>query len=152
MARESTAGQTKKTGRYMDDLWLYEVREHRWKCLWPGTDVSGKGIQVNDDGFEAGADGRPQPIAAIGHGYAPCGLLARRLRVLLHACPAGYETPAALAEKAVRGKNPTKRMLARGRFCSMTPSGCGSEQKQSVRQVVSATRGLRADAKTIIVP
>ncbi len=42
----------RETGRYMDDLWLYEVAEHRWRCLWPGTPVEEQAITLNDDGFE----------------------------------------------------------------------------------------------------
>jgi hypothetical protein len=26
-------------GRYMDDLWLYDVNAHRWVALYPGTNT-----------------------------------------------------------------------------------------------------------------
>ena len=59
-----------RTGRYMDDLWLYDVNAHRWVNLHPGTDTRNPPkLIVNEDGFEALADGSPVPIAISVHGY-----------------------------------------------------------------------------------
>lgn len=59
-----------KNGRYMDDLWLYDVNGHSWVNLHPGTDVrSPPEIVLNDDGFEALPNGEPVPIAIAVHGY-----------------------------------------------------------------------------------
>lgn len=58
------------TGRYMDDLWLYDVNGHRWVALYPGTDTrSPPALQVTRDGFEGIAPDRPIPIATMVHGY-----------------------------------------------------------------------------------
>jgi hypothetical protein len=57
-------------GRYMDDLWLYDVNAHRWVALYPGTDTrSPPTLQVTRDGFEGVAPDRPIPIATMVHGY-----------------------------------------------------------------------------------
>ncbi len=58
------------TGRYMDDLWLYDVNGHRWVALYPGTDTrSPPALLVTRDGFEGIAPDRPIPIATMVHGY-----------------------------------------------------------------------------------
>lgn len=58
------------TGRYMDDLWLYDVNGHRWVALYPGTDTrSPPALLVTRDGFEGIASDRPIPIATMVHGY-----------------------------------------------------------------------------------
>ncbi|CAN0449597.1 unnamed protein product [Discosporangium mesarthrocarpum] len=57
-------------GRYMDDLWLYDVNAHRWVALYPGTDTrSPPRLQLTRDGFEGVAPDRPIPIATMVHGY-----------------------------------------------------------------------------------
>ena len=57
-------------GRYMDDLWLYDVNAHRWVALYPGTDTrSPPALQVTQDGFEGIGPARPLPVATMVHGY-----------------------------------------------------------------------------------
>lgn len=57
-------------GRYMDDLWLYDVNAHRWVALYPGADTrSPPKLQITRDGFEGVAPDRPVPIATMVHGY-----------------------------------------------------------------------------------
>lgn len=57
-------------GRYMDDVWLYDVNAHRWVALYPGTDTrSPPKLQVTRDGFEGVAPDRPVAIATMVHGY-----------------------------------------------------------------------------------
>ena len=59
----------RKTGRYMDDLWFYDVCGHRWICVYPGMEVTAYRKALTEDGFEADVDGRPVPVASQGHGY-----------------------------------------------------------------------------------
>ena len=35
---EGIHGHVKEDGRYMDDLWFYDVNGHRWICVYPGID------------------------------------------------------------------------------------------------------------------
>lgn len=57
-------------GRYMDDLWLYDVNGHRWVALHPGTDTrSPPKLRITRDGFEGVGPDSPLPIATMVHGY-----------------------------------------------------------------------------------
>jgi hypothetical protein len=59
-----------RTGRYMDDLWAYDIMGHRWLDIYPGTDVSNPPkLSVNKDGFTTLPNGNPVPIAILGHSY-----------------------------------------------------------------------------------
>ena len=33
---EGPHGMVKPDGHYMDDLWFYDVNQHRWVCVYPG--------------------------------------------------------------------------------------------------------------------
>lgn len=57
-------------GRYMDDLWFFDVNGHRWVNMYPGTDTrSPPKLVVTRDGFEGVAPDQPIPIASMVHGY-----------------------------------------------------------------------------------
>ena len=59
-----------RTGRYMDDLWAYDIMGHRWIDIYPGTDVRHPPqLTVTKDGFTALKSGEPVPIAILGHSY-----------------------------------------------------------------------------------
>ena len=81
-----------KTGRYMDDLWFYDLAGHRWICVHPGTDCRGytKNISLNADGFEATADGRPVPVANMVHAYAMLTYDTHTRRFMSMPCSGGY--------------------------------------------------------------
>ena len=66
---EGVHGYTKPDGRYMDDLWFYDVNGHRWICCYPGADTKSLKLTINADGFEADADGKLVPVAQQVHGY-----------------------------------------------------------------------------------
>ena len=69
---EGTHGFVKPDGHYMDDLWFYDVNQHRWICVYPGIHAKEgyKEIAIDEKtGFELGPDGFPVPIAEVGHGY-----------------------------------------------------------------------------------
>jgi hypothetical protein len=55
--------------RYMDDLFVYDTQSHRWLCAYPGTDVMKVDLKLDRNGFEVDQEGRPVPIAQLGHGY-----------------------------------------------------------------------------------
>jgi hypothetical protein len=68
---EGPHGRVKPDGHYMDDLWFYDIHQHRWICVYPGIHA-GEGyakIRINEEGFEVGPDGYPLPIAQVGHAY-----------------------------------------------------------------------------------
>jgi hypothetical protein len=67
---EGVHGYAKPDGRYMDDLWLYDINGHRWVCCYPGADTKSLDLTINKDGFEATRDGTPVPVASQGHGYS----------------------------------------------------------------------------------
>jgi hypothetical protein len=59
----------KQNNRYMDDLFAYDIPAHRWVCAYPGTDVTNVNLTLDKNGFEVDKDGRPVPVAQLGHGY-----------------------------------------------------------------------------------
>ena len=59
-----------KTGRYMDDLWAYDINANRWITVYPGTDVRHPPkLHVNKDGFPTLDSGEPIPIGTPVHNY-----------------------------------------------------------------------------------
>jgi hypothetical protein len=66
---EGVHGYSKPEGRYMDDLWFYDVLGHRWICCYPGADTKTLSLKVNADGFESTAEGDLIPVASQVHGY-----------------------------------------------------------------------------------
>jgi hypothetical protein len=67
---EGVHGYAKPDGRYMDDLWLYDVNAHRWACCYPGADTRTLALAIDADGFEATPDGERIPVASQAHGYS----------------------------------------------------------------------------------
>lgn len=67
---EGVHGYTKPDGRYMDDLWFYDVNAHRWVCCYPGADTKTLDLVITKDGFEATKDGDLVPVAQQVHGYS----------------------------------------------------------------------------------
>jgi hypothetical protein len=59
----------KQNNRYMDDLFVYDIPGHRWVCAYPGTDVTKLDLKLDKNGFEVDEDGRPVPVAQLGHAY-----------------------------------------------------------------------------------
>jgi hypothetical protein len=58
-----------KTERLMDDLWAYDIPQHRWILVHPGTPVKSLEAKLNEDGFLVGEKGALLPVAQMGHGY-----------------------------------------------------------------------------------
>ena len=67
---EGVHGYAKPDGRYMDDLWLYDINGHRWVCCYPGADTRTLSLTIDTDGFEATAAGERVPVASQAHGYS----------------------------------------------------------------------------------
>jgi RNA polymerase sigma factor (sigma-70 family) len=69
---EGIHGFLKPDGHYMDDLWFYDINQHRWVCVHPGMKAKGgyKGVKLNKDGFEVTPEGHPLPIATGVHAYS----------------------------------------------------------------------------------
>jgi hypothetical protein len=87
---EGVHGYTKPDGRYMDDLWFYDLNGHRWVCCYPGADVKALDLVINKDGFEATREGEPIPVASMGHAYEMVTYDTHRKRFMSMPCPAGY--------------------------------------------------------------
>jgi len=66
---EGVHGYVKPDGHVMDDLWFYDVQQHRWICCYPGSEVTSLELKINDDGFEANARGEPIPLSPMVHAY-----------------------------------------------------------------------------------
>lgn len=54
---------------YNDDLFLYDINQHRWVCVYPGFELGTYQGKINQDGFEINGQGHPQPIAYMVHAY-----------------------------------------------------------------------------------
>jgi len=88
---EGPHGMVKPNGRYMDDLWFYDVNAHRWVCVYPGIDVKKYGeIKLNKDGFESTPDGNPLPIASMVHAYSMITYDTGRKLFMSVPCPGAY--------------------------------------------------------------
>src|SRR5262245_23005847 len=66
---EGVHGYTKPDGRYMDDLWFYDLNGHRWICCYPGADTKSLKLSIDADGFEARADGKLVAVAQQADGH-----------------------------------------------------------------------------------
>jgi hypothetical protein len=104
---EGVHGYTKPSGRYMDDLWFYDVPGHRWICCYPGADTKTLALTLNADGFEADKDGQPIPVATQVHGYEMNTYDTDGRRFLSMPNPHGYEKRA-LSQRADWYKAPPK--------------------------------------------
>src|SRR5205809_5528423 len=80
-----------KTGRYMDDLWAYDLNAHRWICVYPGADVKNLDLKLDENGFEVTKDGEPIPVAQMGHAYEAVAYDSDLKKFLFMPCPAGYD-------------------------------------------------------------
>jgi hypothetical protein len=65
----------KPDGHYMNEVWFYDIRGHRWICLYPGIEVKAiaqrikdKDLIVNGDGLLVDREGQPLPPLLI-HAY-----------------------------------------------------------------------------------
>jgi hypothetical protein len=76
---EGVHAYTRPDGRYMNDLWCYDVNAHRWVCLYPGIEVKAiaqrirdRELTLNADGLLVEKDGQPLPPLLI-HAYGYLG-------------------------------------------------------------------------------
>ena len=62
---------TERNGKthYNDDLFFYDINQHRWVCVYPGMELGTYEGKINADGFEVDKMGHPQPIAYMVHAY-----------------------------------------------------------------------------------
>lgn len=79
-----------ENGRYMDDLWAYDILGHRWICAYPGADVKSLSLTLDRNGFETTADGQQLPVAQLGHAYQMTAYDTDLKRFWFVPCPAGY--------------------------------------------------------------
>jgi hypothetical protein len=83
-----------ETGLYMDDLWFYDARGHRWITAYPGFDTRNPPtLRLDENGFVSTDDG-PLPVATMVHGYEMISYDSRRGRFMSMPCGGGYERTA----------------------------------------------------------
>ncbi len=82
------------TGRYVDDVWFYDLAAHRWICVKPGSHVATLALRLNEDRFEVDAQGAPIPVAQLGHGYELVTVDESRRAFVMVAAPNTYWTNA----------------------------------------------------------
>ena len=83
----------KKTGKYMDGLWFYDINQHRWICLFSGTDVKGPIVKINNKGNELDKSGNPIPMATMVHGYEMTTYNTHLKKFMFLSCPGAYWRP-----------------------------------------------------------
>jgi hypothetical protein len=74
---EGVHAYVKPDGRYMNDLWFYDIPGHRWICLYPGIEVKAIARQIKEgelklsmDGLLVDHDGQPLlPLLIHAYGY-----------------------------------------------------------------------------------
>ncbi|MGE0608463.1 MAG: hypothetical protein AB7O62_15310 [Pirellulales bacterium] len=87
-----------ENGRYMDDLWAYDIPAHRWVCVYPGADVNSLELTLDKHGFETTADGQQLPVAQLGHCYQMTAYNPLLRQFSFVPCEAGY-WPKALSRR-----------------------------------------------------
>ena len=87
---EGVHGYVKPDGHVMDDLWFYDIHQHRWICCYPGAEVATLQLQINADGFEANARGEPIPLATMVHAYENVTYDTDLRRFMAMPCPGDY--------------------------------------------------------------
>jgi hypothetical protein len=80
----------KETGLYGDDLWFYDLQQHRWICLYPGTNVHTLNLKLDTNGWEVDETGQPIPVAAMVHGYELSTYLPDRQKLMFLAPGGAY--------------------------------------------------------------
>jgi hypothetical protein len=76
---EGVHAYVKPDGRYMNDVWFYDLNAHRWMCLYPGIEVKtiaqrikDKELTLDDRGLLVDREGQPLPPLLI-HAYGYLG-------------------------------------------------------------------------------
>jgi hypothetical protein len=62
-------GYVKPDGYYMDDLWFYDLNQHRWICLYPGANTRTLKLKLDRHGFEVTEKGEQNPVSYLSHAY-----------------------------------------------------------------------------------
>ncbi len=90
---EGPHGMVKPDGHYHDDLWFYDLNQHRWICVYPGIHAKEGYGQIGFDektGFEVAPDGQPLPIASMVHAYGMVTYDTDRGLFMNMGCPGAY--------------------------------------------------------------
>ena len=103
---EGPHGMVKPDGHYMDDLWFYDLNQHRWICVYPGIKADGgyDEVKINEDGFEATPDGNALPIASMVHAYAMVTYDTDRKLFMSKPCPGAYWRDDGDYHRGIRGR------------------------------------------------
>jgi len=79
VSAEGVHAYVKPDGRYMNDVWFYDINANRWICLYPGIEVKtlakqikDKEFTVDDNGLLVDKQGQPLPPLVI-HAYGYLG-------------------------------------------------------------------------------
>ena len=96
---EGVHGYVKPDGHVMDDLWFYDLEQHRWLCCYPGAEVAKLQLMINADGFEANARGEPIPLSPMAHAYEGITYDSDLRRFMAMPCPNNDYLVKSLKEK-----------------------------------------------------
>jgi hypothetical protein len=102
---EGPHGMIKPDGHYHDDLWFYDLNQHRWICVYPGIHAKEgySKIKIGKDGFEVGPDGHPLPIASMVHAYCMVTYDTHRKLFMSMRCSGAYWKEGSF-HKGIRGR------------------------------------------------
>ncbi len=81
---EGVHAYVKPDGRYMDDLFFYDLNAHAWICLYPGAKAGDdQGLRLNDDGFFVDQAGDLIAVAQLAHNYGGTTYDSDRRRLVI---------------------------------------------------------------------
>lgn len=75
-------------GYYMDDLWFYDAKSHKWTCLYPGANKKTQ-LKLDENGFEVTLEGKHNPVSYLSHAYSNTTYVAhlKRYMMIHRPCP-----------------------------------------------------------------
>ncbi len=73
----------KPNGHYMDDLWFYDVNQHKWICLYPGADTKTLKLKLDKRGFEVNEKGEHIPVSYLSHANSNMTYDASRRKLMI---------------------------------------------------------------------
>ncbi|MFC1479748.1 hypothetical protein ACFL6F_04040 [Planctomycetota bacterium] len=62
-------GYVNPDGYYMDDLWFYDINQHKWICLYPGANTKTLKLKLDKHSFEVNEKGECTPVSYLSHTY-----------------------------------------------------------------------------------
>ena len=150
---EGVHGFTKPDGRYMNDLWFYDINGHRWICAYPGIEVKAVAQRIKDgeltlnaNGLLVDKGGEPLPPLLI-HAYGNLGYDPERKKFLTFGGQFGnYFTwgkrePSRRPTGCIRRSGPASCSPSIPRSCTIPPPASSSVRRSSPAPTGRGTSG-----------